>query len=205
LPVGGSYLQELVKARLERFRGKITQVPPIYSALKVNGLKACEYARAGKELPPESEPREMLVDECTLLEWYDSAQHTFTIPERKVTQAPAVRIRLTISSGFYVRSFAHDLGLACESRLHMAALHRTKQADYTTEILDDASDVVPAVTCNELKAGEASWALKLRPQLLAWAAANPVATAHVNGRSADTKRKVEEERISKPRQRFRGG
>jgi tRNA pseudouridine55 synthase len=126
--------RELVEERLARFRGKISQMPPIYSALKVDGIKACEYARTGKALPRGLEAREMDVDECTLLDWYAGGEHDFnTQQEEALVRAPAARIRLRVSSGFYVRSFAHDLGLSCASRSHMASLLRTRQADYTTD------------------------------------------------------------------------
>lgn len=198
--------REMVEDRLQQFRGKISQMPPIYSALKINGVKACEYAREGKELPQKLEAREMMVDECTLLEWYPSGEHDFNTQQNEaLAQAPAVRIRLTVSSGFYVRSFAHDLGISCASRSHMASLLRTRQADYTTENKDTSEELINAITYEELDAGESVWAAKIKPQLEAWVAANPVATGHVNGRSGDTKRKLGAERENKPRQRFRGG
>jgi tRNA pseudouridine55 synthase len=196
--------KKLVEEHLAQFRGKIAQVPPVYSALKINGVKACEYAREGKELPRELESREMVVDECILLEWYDGGQHDFnTIDDDALTQAPAARIRLTVSSGFYVRSFAHDLGLACSSRSHMAALHRTRQADYIIGGAESAPNLVTALTYAELDAGEEVWAPKLRPQLEAWVTANPVRTGHVNGKAG--KRHMEGEEGNKPKQRFRGG
>jgi tRNA pseudouridine55 synthase len=198
--------KDLVEQHLSQFRGKIAQVPPVYSALKVNGIKACEYAREGKELPRQLESREMNVDECTLIEWYDGGQHKFNIlDDETLKHAPAARIRLTVSSGFYVRSFAHDLGIACNSKSHMAALLRTRQANYTTESKDKPSDLVTAVTFQELDAGEDVWAAKIRPQLETWVAANPSTTGHVNGRAGETRRKIEEEKEGKPRQRFRGG
>jgi tRNA pseudouridine55 synthase len=60
----------LIEEHLSQFRGLIHQTPPVYSALKINGIKACEYARTGQSLPRALESREMTVEECTLLEWY---------------------------------------------------------------------------------------------------------------------------------------
>lgn len=197
--------KELVEARLAQFRGSISQMPPLYSALKIDGIKACEYAREGKVLPRELEAREMMVDECTLLEWHSGGEHDFGPHEDKaLAQAPAARIRLTVSSGFYVRSFAHDLGLACASRSHMASLLRTRQADYTVEETGASEELIAAITYEDLEFGEEIWSAKLTPQLLAWVAANPILTGHVNGRSGDIKRKLGQERENKPRQRFRG-
>jgi tRNA pseudouridine55 synthase len=199
--------RQLVEEKLVYFRGKIMQAPPLYSALKINGIKACEYARQGKELPRQLESREMHVDACTLLEWYDSGQHHFAWPgDDQPAQAPAVRIRLTVSSGFYVRSFAHDLGIACGSRSHMTSLQRTRQATFTVAGLEDNDpDLVLAITYGDLDAGEQVWAAKLRPQLAAWVSANPVVEGHIDGRDQHTRRTVAEDKESRPKHRFRGG
>lgn len=200
----GHVTQELVEKELARFRGKIMQVPPIYSALRINGVKACEYARQGKHLPRQLESREMQVDECTLLEWYDAGCHNFAFAgERHIAVVPAVRVRLTVDSGFYVRSFAHDLGVACDTRSHMVSLTRTSQATFTA--VDTGNQgMTPALTYTDLEAGEDTWAAKLRPQLQTWVDANPIIGGHVDGRHENTRRKVAEEKESRPRQRFRG-
>lgn len=196
----------LVEAKLAQFRGDISQTPPIYSALKINGKKACEYAHDGQELPIQLESREMHVDECTLLEWYGPGQHEFSYPgEAEPAAAPAARIRLTVCSGFYVRSFAHDLGIACQSRSHMATLLRTRQATYTTSDPPESPDLMTAITYADLDAGEVIWCPKIRPQLESWVTANPVVTGHVNGRSKETRQRKTAEQSERPRQRFRGG
>ena len=196
----------LVESKLSRFRGDIKQAPPIYSALKINGKKACEYAREGQELPRQLESRDMHVDECTLLEWQEPGQHKFAYPgEADPAAAPAARIRLTVCSGFYVRSFAHDLGIACQSRSHMATLLRTRQATYTTSNPAESPDLTTAITYADLDAGEETWGPKLRPQLESWVAAYPMHTGHVNGRSEQAKQRKAAEQGDKPKQRFRGG
>jgi len=197
--------KELVEANLESFRGTIQQAPPIFSALKINGMKACEYARQGKELPRELESREMQVDECTLLQWYEVGEHEFAWPgEENPAPAPAARIRLTVCSGFYVRSFAHDLGIACNSLSHMTTLLRTRQADYTISNLPESSGLGLALTYSDLEAGEDVWGIQLRPQLEKWVAANPQSQGHVNGRECNMKRKLAQDREDRPKQRFRG-
>jgi tRNA pseudouridine55 synthase len=196
----------LVEAKLALFRGAISQAPPIYSALKINGKKACEYARDGQEMPRQLEKRDMHVDECTLLDWYEPGQHDFKYPgEEEPAPVPAARIRLTVSSGFYVRSFAHDLGIVCQSRSHMATLLRTRQATYTTQDPPDSSDLTTAITYADLEGGEGAWGPKIRPQLEAWVRANPVAAGHVNGRSEETRQRKAAEQLERPKQRFRGG
>ncbi|KAF2125233.1 tRNA pseudouridine synthase B [Dothidotthia symphoricarpi CBS 119687] len=195
----------LVEDKLALFRGVITQAPPIYSALKIDGKKACEYAREGKELPRQLASREMRVDECTLLEWHDPTQHNFLWPGREgAAPVPAVKIRLTVSSGFYVRSFAHDLGLACGTHSHMTSLLRTRQATFTLNDPPECPDLVPALTYEELNAGQHIWEAKLQPQLDRWIKANLPVEGHINGRSMDTRRALAEEKVNRPKQRFRG-
>ncbi|KAJ4337470.1 pseudouridine synthase pus4 [Didymella glomerata] len=184
----------------------MSQAPPIYSALKVKGRKACEYARDGQELPIQLEKRDMQVDDCTLLDWCEPGQHDFKYPgDDEPAAAPAARIRLTVCSGFYVRSFAHDLGIACQSRSHMATLLRTRQATYTTHDPADSPELTNAITYADLETGEDIWGPKIRPQLEAWVLSNPVATGHVNGRSEETKQRRAAEQSERPKQRFRGG
>ncbi|KAJ4370973.1 pseudouridine synthase pus4 [Didymella sp. IMI 355093] len=196
----------LVEAKLALFRGAISQAPPIYSALKINGKKACEYARDGQEMPRQLEKRDMHVDECTLVDWYEPGQHDFKYPgEEAPAPVPAARIRLTVCSGFYVRSFAHDLGIVCQSRSHMATLLRTRQATYTTQDPPESSDLTTAITYADLESGEGVWGPKIRPQLEAWVRANPVAVGHVNGRSEETRQRKAAEQLERPKQRFRGG
>lgn len=198
--------KEMVEQQLAQFRGKIRQAPPVYSALKIDGIKACGYAREGRELPRALESREMDVEECNLLEWYSGGQHKFNlIDDEALSQAPAARISLTVSSGFYVRSFAHDLGLACQSRSHMASLLRTRQANFTMDVTSESNELVLGISYADLDAGEDIWATKLRPQLRAWVKANPAPTEHVNGRDGKIKRKTGKEKELRPKQRFRGG
>jgi tRNA pseudouridine55 synthase len=247
--------REFVEEKLRQFRGKIKQVPPIYSALKIDGMKAYEYARSGKELPRELESREMEVTECELLEFHEGGDHDFRWPaaeageeEKKAAKkflgepeepvstktedrvpispdtklssdvkkgdadehdpsalpeppapivrkaafnnrlspqakaalhthhipilsskpspAPAARIRLTVSSGFYVRSFAHDLGRAVGSMGMMASLVRSRQADFSCE--PDETDAIQTLTYGELEEGEAIWGPRVESMLEDW-------------------------------------
>lgn len=201
----GHITKELVEAKLAHFRGTIQQTPPIYSALKINGVKACEYARRGEMLPRQLETREMRVSECNLLDWLDAGTHPFAGPFESLASAPAVRVRLTVSSGFYVRSFAHDLGLACQSRSHMASLLRTRQAHFTSNESSDSVDLTPAITFADLDAGEDTWGPKIISRLNAWAQENPLYEGHINGRDQNIRSKLAAEKENRPKQRFRGG
>ncbi|KAK1243667.1 hypothetical protein MKX08_001805 [Trichoderma sp. CBMAI-0020] len=258
--------REMVEKELEGFKGKQIQIPPLYSALKMNGKPLYEYAREGKPIPREIEGREVEVLEIELVEWYEPKKHSHRWPTeeaeaaernlaeqawrvtkqqetaRKLTpeekeqddQAvaahesfkrkfeerqdelirdaprkkqrpskhsammsgalgqlpqpvhsnkgknlvppspdestpppwndegpPAARIRLKVTSGFYVRSFCHDLGTKLGSAGLMAELDRVRQSDFT----------VGGTNCLEyedLAKGEEVWAPKVADMLARW-------------------------------------
>lgn len=92
---------------LTRFVGTVTQTPPIYSAIKVNGRRAYQLAREGKEVViPE---REVIVHSLELIE--------YTYPE--------IRVRAHVGSGTYIRSLAEDIGTALGTGAYCAELRRT--------------------------------------------------------------------------------
>ena len=216
----GHITREKVEKALDKFKGKIMQRPPIFSALKMQGKKLYEYAREGREIPKEIEERPVEVKELEVVEWMDGESHTFCLPKedaeheakdlaedvlhlgeaaansvdvssdqssiraiasmdlkrkrpsndndsevsRKKLEPghdkelltpmsglqtpvcrpgdspvdvhvqkeppPAVKLRMTVTSGFYVRSLSHDLGEELGSLACMCALVRTKQGDY---------------------------------------------------------------------------
>ena len=98
---------------LPKFRGKIMQVPPMYSALKVNGQKLCDLARKGKEV--ERQPREIEIFELTCLE--------FT--------GETARLRVKCSKGTYIRTLCKDIGEALGCGGCMEALRRIQAGEYT--------------------------------------------------------------------------
>lgn len=231
----GHVSREKVEGVLERFRGKIMQRPPIYSALRVEGKRLYEYAREGKEVPRAIEERPVEVRSLEVVEWLEEGSHGYRWPEeeaeveakavaekvlhfgeRGITEAgvdgaeeatngvkrkrgledggespvsskrpdleeeetdpetfmsgglqppdeaptespeprtlpegspqpqppaqastpasdkgpPAVKLRMTVTSGFYVRSLAHDLGEAVGSLACMSELVRTRQENF---------------------------------------------------------------------------
>jgi tRNA pseudouridine55 synthase len=109
----------LTQARLEQvlqqFRGEIMQVPPMYSALKVNGQKLCDLARKGKEV--ERKPRPITIHELTLLD----------------VEAESIRLRVRCSKGTYIRTLCKDIGQALGCGGCMAALRRVTAGEYTIE------------------------------------------------------------------------
>lgn len=259
--------REKLEEALESFRGKQTQIPPLYSALKMNGKPLYEYAREGKPIPREIEGREVEVLEMELLEFYEPGKHNHrwpteeasasernlaeqvwrlkksqetakpltpeekeeddqaiaahesfkknfeerqdalirdspkpprsrnpkdammsgalgALPEAAVHSSkgsnlvqpapdkdtpppwsdegpPAARIRLTVTSGYYIRSFCHDLGAKLDSAALMAELCRTRQSDFT----------VGGINCLEyedLAKGEDVWGPQVADMLARW-------------------------------------
>ena len=267
--------RQAAEKALEAFRGKINQMPPLYSALKMAGKPLYEYAREGKPIPREIETREVEVTELELVEWYEPGTHNHRWPTEEAEQAeknlvdsvwrvakrqaaadgepskltpeqqeeetkalaeynskkreaeervdglvsdgqqggpaakrkktndggraeplmsgalgklppkgkgsdlippppsadtpppwdgkgpPAAKIKMTVTSGFYVRSLCHDLGekLGCGGM--MAELSRTRQGEF---VLDGAN----CIEYDELHKGEAVWGPKVESMLELW-------------------------------------
>lgn len=178
---------EDVEGVLDRFRGNIQQLPPIFSALKMDGKPLYEYARENKPLPRPIEARSCTVHELVLESWTpaatspeDTAGHHFKWPENEIDETqrearkrvkelvlkaeadapsndeqpavksalrqptppamdisdpnepgpPAFVLRMSVSSGTYVRSIVHDIGIALGSAAHVVTLTRTRQGKY---------------------------------------------------------------------------
>ncbi|MEE0870356.1 MAG: tRNA pseudouridine(55) synthase TruB [Bacteroidaceae bacterium] len=109
--------EEKVKEALTRFIGRIEQVPPSYSACKVDGKRAYDLARQGKEV--ELKAKVLVIDEIELLNFNPTAMQA--------------TIRVVCSKGTYIRALARDIGLALESGAHLTALRRTRIGDYKVE------------------------------------------------------------------------
>ena len=107
--VTGPMLEEV----LGRFRGEIQQVPPMYSALKINGQKLCDLARKGREV--ERKPRTITIHELTLLGMEN--EH--------------IRLRVRCSKGTYIRTLCKDIGEALGCGGCMAQLRRVQAGEYT--------------------------------------------------------------------------
>lgn len=262
--------REVVEEAMKKFRGKIMQRPPIFSAKSIQGVRLYEYARAGMEPPVEIKSREVQVYDLQILEWYEPGTHDYKWPEVEMTgeekevaekmldkeaaipvaseaeeaeqaaanalleekkkkkrkaspslgsankesestteskrlksdpetsepaqpttagakdgektseeskeepkaekrpNPPAAKITMTVSSGFYVRSLAHDLGKAVGSCGLMSSLVRSKQGDYTL-------DPEKILEYKDLEAGEEVWAPKVIRFLEEWEEKNPPA------------------------------
>lgn len=137
--------RDLVEKTLKRFVGTIEQVPPVFSACKIEGKRAYELARNGEEVPLKA--KTLVIDEIELLE----------------CELPVIKIRVVCSKGTYIRALARDIGVALDSGAHLIALERTRIGDITLdkcmspEDIDgflerEISDSQPQITTNiELK------------------------------------------------------
>ncbi|GGD19125.1 tRNA pseudouridine(55) synthase TruB [Flavobacterium orientale] len=105
----------LINQILPQFLGEIDQKPPVFSAIKKDGIRMYEHARAGVEMEMESRKT--------------------TIHEFEITRIdlPEIDFRVVCSKGTYIRSLAHDFGKALESGAHLTVLRRTKIGDYSVE------------------------------------------------------------------------
>lgn len=109
--------REAIEAILPRFRGRIEQVPPAFSACKVDGHRAYNMARKGREV--ELKPKVLVIDSIDIEE--------FDIEKM------SLRLRIVCSKGTYIRALARDIGEALGSGGHLTALRRTRVGDVGIE------------------------------------------------------------------------
>ena len=122
--------RELVETTLERFKGRIEQVPPAYSACKIEGVRAYDLARNGLDV--DLKPKILVIDEIELLSF-----------------APTeIKIRVVCSKGTYIRALARDIGAALGSGAHLTALRRTRVGDITLDkclSVEQAAELIKTV------------------------------------------------------------
>lgn len=107
--------KEMVEETLKKFVGTIEQVPPVFSACKVDGKRAYDLARKGDEV--ELKPKILVIDEIELLE----------------CNLPEIKIRVVCSKGTYIRALARDIGQALQSGAHLTDLIRTRVGEVKLE------------------------------------------------------------------------
>lgn len=103
---------EMLQAATQNFMGHIQQVPPLYSAIKKDGVALYELARRGKDITPEPRPVHIACFEITAVEM------------------PLVYFRVVCSTGTYIRSLAHDYGQVLGCGAYLSALRRTRIGEY---------------------------------------------------------------------------
>lgn len=107
--------RELVEAVLKGFEGEQDQVPPLFSAVKVDGKRAYKIARAGAEA--EIKPKRITIESIELLDF----------------SMPYIKIRVVCSKGTYIRALARDIGVRLSSGAHLTELRRTRVGDIRIE------------------------------------------------------------------------
>ena len=122
--------RQLVENVLQSFKGRIEQIPPSFSACKVDGKRAYELARKGKEV--DLKPKILVIDEIELIDFS---------PE-------SITIRVVCSKGTYIRALARDIGRALDSGEHLTALRRTRVGDVSVDkclSVDQAAELIKTV------------------------------------------------------------
>ena len=120
--------EALILETTHKFLGEIDQKPPVFSAIKKDGKRLYEHARAGEEVEIQSRKTTIYEFEITRI------------------QLPEVDFRVQCSKGTYIRSLAYDFGLALQSGGHLSVLRRTKIGDYSVEnaiLPDDFEQTLP--------------------------------------------------------------
>lgn len=114
--------EEAIRAAFEHFNGEFDQVPPMYSAVKINGVPCYKLARKGKEVERKARHVAVLDYEITRID-LEAAEVDFTVHCTK---------------GFYVRTYAHDIGQFLECGAHLTALRRIRSGKFD---ISEAVDV----------------------------------------------------------------
>ncbi|MFA5443591.1 MAG: tRNA pseudouridine(55) synthase TruB [Bacteroidales bacterium] len=107
-----NYLEE----KLKIFTGEQLQVPPVYSAKVIDGIRAYEYARQGME-SPEMKKNLIRIDSLEIMDY----------------NAPLLTLRIACSKGTYIRALARDLGFAMDSGAHLVSLHRSRSGAFVAD------------------------------------------------------------------------
>lgn len=123
--------ESLIHETVKQFLGEIDQKPPIFSAIKKDGVRLYEHARAGETV--------------------EIASRKTTIHEFEITRIalPEVDFRVVCSKGTYIRSLAYDFGKAMNSGSHLTVLRRTKIGDYNVANAIDVNDFVETLVAKQ--------------------------------------------------------
>ena len=121
--------RDLIDQTLPTFLGEQWQVPPVYSAVSVNGKRAYTFARKGEEV--ELKPKLLVIDEIEVLS-FDEASMQLTI-------------RVVCSKGTYIRALARDIGVRLKSGAYLTALRRTRVGDRLVEDCYQIEDFIASI------------------------------------------------------------
>lgn len=146
----GHITRELIETTLQQFLGRIEQIPPAYSAVKVDGKRAYDLARKEKDV--ELKPKILVIDEIELLDYRPTPEGSpIVLPAKEESLPrtgmrrkafltspaapddsiayPSITLRIVCSKGTYIRALARDIGQALGSGAHLTALRRTRIGD----------------------------------------------------------------------------
>lgn len=116
--------KELIDRVIPTFKGEIMQIPPKYSAVKIEGKRAYDYARNGEDI--ELKPKLLVIDEIKVLDF----------------ELPVLKIRVVCSKGTYIRALARDIGEALQSGAYLTSLTRTRIGDFRLEDCWELNDLL---------------------------------------------------------------
>ena len=125
--------RQSVEDILPNFRGKVMQVPPVFSAVKVDGKRAYKFARKGEEVELKAKPLE--ISELEILSF----------------EPPLLRIRVLCSKGTYIRALARDIGKALGSGGHLVGLRRTRVGDMDIDKCLTIDEAMEKITTGPLE------------------------------------------------------
>ena len=128
--------REGVENVLKQFIGSIQQIPPAYSACKIDGKRAYDLARKGQEV--ELKPKELVIDEIELIDY----------------ELPVIKIRVVCSKGTYIRALARDIGKALDSGAHLIGLERTRIGEVTLDMCMSPEEIDDFLEQNVVKIEE---------------------------------------------------
>ena len=126
--------QQLLDEVLPTFIGEQWQVPPAYSAVKINGKRAYEYARKGQQDTIDIKPKLLVIDEIEQLNFE---------PEKM-----QLTLRVVCSKGTYIRALARDMGQRLQSGAHLIALRRTRVGYYSIDNCTTIEDLQEQLSAN---------------------------------------------------------
>jgi len=137
-----------LEAVLEQFRGEIEQIPPAFSALKINGQRAYDLARKGEKV--ELKSRKVRIDKLELMARSDrearsdgEARRDGLVAQGPTAQGSTAQLHIHCSSGTYIRSIIHDLGQVLGCGAIMTALRRTRVGGFQLNEAHSPAEIIP--------------------------------------------------------------
>ncbi len=126
----GHITRDMVENVLKMFVGAIEQIPPAYSAIKVDGKRAYKFARKGQAV--ELKPKLLVIKDIELLR----------------VEMPVIELRIVCSKGTYIRALARDIGKALNSGAYLTGLQRTRIGDYTIDQCLDLAELADMLSAH---------------------------------------------------------